>query len=247
MTSPAETWGLPNWKDPTSYGAVNEWSFHRWRWEFYRRQDFRREAFQLLSQTETGEMQFMYQDRPPKGTAGHFVYFDGSERTWGYSLRFPDPSVSNHPEELLFALPDVTADFEVEIRTGTDSTLDHIEGLGLFTSDAQRAEAEYLAGSRPVVIRKGWELLAFDPRLPIGPQLKIAERYLLMRQMELVGEKVLDRRRHPAKWLGYLRTLDARECLATWAEIASIHPTTAQTEQTARDIWQQATALRFNF
>lgn len=39
MKDPAEEWGLPDWRDAASYGEVKEWTFMRWRWEFYRRRD----------------------------------------------------------------------------------------------------------------------------------------------------------------------------------------------------------------
>jgi hypothetical protein len=88
--------------------------------------------------------------------------------------------------------------------------------------------------------------LIFDLDKPLSVQLEAAKEYLRECQTERHG-KFLQHRRHREKRIGYLQTLDAREVGATWAEIAELHPNTAQTEQTARDIWVAADALRFNF
>ena len=37
---PASTnWGIPNWRDPSSYGDTKRWSEARWHWEFMRRRE----------------------------------------------------------------------------------------------------------------------------------------------------------------------------------------------------------------
>jgi hypothetical protein len=86
----------------------------------------------------------------------------------------------------------------------------------------------------------------FDVNEPLAHQIETARKTLRKRQEELHGKSVR-MPKHPRKWLGYLRTLDARADGAKWNEIASIHPETAQTEQSARDKWNSANALRFNF
>jgi hypothetical protein len=103
-----------------------------------------------------------------------------------------------------------------------------------------------VAKCRAVHLDEGEVAVTFDLNRPLEPQLRHARDLLQLRQSALHG-KPLQKRRHPAKWLGYLRTLDAREAGATWGEIAALHPRTAKTEQTARDIWEQARALCFNF
>lgn len=90
------------------------------------------------------------------------------------------------------------------------------------------------------------EQVVFDLSKPIRPQIETVESYLKEQQRNVVG-KSLQKRRHTAKWLTYLRVLDGREAGASWSEIAQILMHTAATEQTARDIHEQARALCFNF
>lgn len=88
--------------------------------------------------------------------------------------------------------------------------------------------------------------IIFDMTKPLRPQIASAEKYLKEMQEEVAG-RVAQKRYHTEKFLTYLRVLDARECGASWSEIATILPMTAGTEQTARDTWEQARALCFNF
>ncbi len=41
----ANEWGIPDWREPATYGDVKRWSTNRWRWEFYRRRDDLRDFF----------------------------------------------------------------------------------------------------------------------------------------------------------------------------------------------------------
>ena len=98
----------------------------------------------------------------------------------------------------------------------------------------------------PIGLIQNETAIIFDLSKPIEPQIEHARKMLRSNQEQDLGARI-GKRRHPDKWLGYLRTLDARAGGASWAEIAAIHPYTAQTEQSARDIWAQANALCFNF
>ncbi len=81
---------------------------------------------------------------------------------------------------------------------------------------------------------------------PLAEQFKQAELAAKAAQKARHG-KLVQHTYHPQKWFGYLRTLDARDAGAVWAEIAALHPNTAQTDQTGRDKWKSADGLRFSF
>lgn len=103
-------------------------------------------------------------------------------------------------------------------------------------------------------------VLIIDLDRPIEPQLAHARDMLRSAQSALHG-KLLQKRRYPRKWLGYLRALDAREAGATWAEITDVFYAEglldrhkdpsggycAPPPQAARDMWLAADALRNNF
>ena len=223
-TRAANEWGIPDWRDASAYGDVKRWTFYRWRWEFYRRREDLREVFLTISELEkeSPELDFTRDGRPPRGQSGHYVYASTSTfRKFGYRFELPDPSVSAQPEEMLFAYEGFPPRFDI-FSIGEAVTLPE-----------QRVEAN-------------WLQFFFDLDKPLESQLAVAKRHLRHNQKYLHGS-LLQRKRHPTKWLGYLRTLDAREAGASWREIAELHPNTAQTEQTARDIWNAADALRFNF
>jgi hypothetical protein len=51
MESPdnAKKWGLPDWRNPKSYGDTESWSHERWRWEFTRRREDYRKDFETAA------------------------------------------------------------------------------------------------------------------------------------------------------------------------------------------------------
>lgn len=95
---------------------------------------------------------------------------------------------------------------------------------------------------------------------PLAEQLELVERAAKKEQKARHG-KLLQTRRHPDKWLGYLRALDAREAGKTWAEMTDTFYRQGVLErrtdpsggycapppQASRDLWEAARALRFNF
>lgn len=220
-------WGLPDWRDASAYGDVEHWTFYRWRWEFYRRRDDVRECFDLMSSLPLSpNRKPVSENEPSRGQSGHHLHGGRNTVGWqlGYRYRLPDPSVSNHPEELLFSYDDRFPPF--------------FNGWVPSEPGFKSYDVLLKADNNAVFV--------FDLDKPLEPQIKIATTSMRFAQKHIHG-KLLQKRRHPAKWLGYLRTLDAREDGATWAEIAALHPNTAGTEQTARDIWEAADALRSNF
>lgn len=112
----------------------------------------------------------------------------------------------------------------------------------------------------PVSIEKNEVAIVFDLSKPLAPQIKVAQANLTRLQADTHG-KPLQKRRHPERWLGYIRTLDAREAGASWATITDKffaeglidrrkNPSggyRAPDPQAARDMWKAANALRVNF
>ena len=229
-TRGANEWGIPDWRDPAAYGDVKHWGDMRWRWEFYRRRDDLRAAFDSRAQ-ETYEYCLKLHENPLYG-AGRTLRPDEPGFTaqsyyvddpFGYG-GIPNPRISEQPSDAIFSLD----------YPGANSII--------------RGEGPRWPGKpeKTVALGDGELAVVFDLDKPIGPQLERLKNELTVRQISRHGA-ALQKRRHPSKWLGYLRTLDARADGASWAEIAALHPLTAQTEQTARDIWEAANALRFNF
>lgn len=213
-------WGLPDWRDRQSYGGVARWTFNRWRWEFYRRRPDLR------------------------------AYYDGhaaaSHRYWSrYAGRPGFPLAHLRPDE-----PGFTAIVAAAARKRFGYSAlpnprigEQPEGvIRPWVNDSTLRVAEDAVPA----LDPGEFAVLFDLDRPIEAQLDMAREVLRWHQEERHG-KPLQRRRHPGKWLTYLRVLDAREAGASWAAIASILPSTAQKPQSARDTWELAAALRFNF
>lgn len=254
-TPDANKWGLPDWTDKASYGDWKRWGFMRWRWEFYRRRDDLRTAFEQVAESDKeffGEDDFRYKDRPGKGKPGHFVYVKPNREAHeflGFYGKLPDPSVSDQSEELIDAnLPAGFYEDYWEKNSFSLSTTDIVRLYARNRNSDYEEELEQRYGST-VPMPSGPEraIISFDLAQPLGAQIDRAKSFLNKVQRLHMGRRIPTRRRHPLKWLGYLRTLDAREAGATWAEISALHPNTAQREQTARDIWEAANDLRFNF
>lgn len=92
---------------------------------------------------------------------------------------------------------------------------------------------------REVDLPEGSVAVVFNLADAIEPQIAAArERLMHMR----TGP---DRRRHVAKYLCYLRVLDARQSGASWAQIALLLPASkgSRSSQDARDVHQQARSL----
>jgi hypothetical protein len=234
-------WGIPDWRDPSMYGNTDRWTFIRWRWEFYRRRDDLRADFEAEAeesydlakevhrQLRTGKTNggYLPVSEPLKPNEPGFTADVEDQYKYGY-LSLPNPRISNQPENVIY--PSI------------DSS-----GVNFWVGRGSKPSSFSHPDSRNIhAIWGGQIAVIFDINKPIEDQLQQARKVLEREQIQVHGKKIT-RRRNPKKWLGYLRTLDAREAGASWAEISLIHPHTAQTEQTARDIWQAANALRFNF
>ena len=218
-TATSATWGVPNWKSVEGYGKTEEWGTDRWRWEFVRRRDDVRKAFdETAVSTYSSQVTFFHDapemirgTEPKKPDEPGFVARHPLAKTIGLT-NLPNPRIGNQPFH------------------------------AIAFNDWPEAVTQFLSEKPPV----GFERVDFDLNKPLEPQLKFAKQFLREAQVELHG-KALQSRKQTAKWLGYLRTLDARESGASWSEISILHPHTVQTEQTSRDKWNAADALRNNF
>ena len=234
-TPSASAWGIPNWRDAAAYGDVKRWEHMRWRWEFYRRRDDLRAAFDASASQTYQDTAAQYPPWPDgsmrpvlqpheAGFVARLWYRQHEAKRFGY-ISLPNPRISEQPANVIFSALDFPGDTPMMVGKGPryPGTPEHEISVG-----------------------DGEVAVVFDLDKPLGPQLERLKDELTGWQIHRRG-KALQKRRHPSKWLAYLRTLDAREDGASWAEIAALHPNTVQTEQTARDIWEAANALRFNF
>ncbi|GAW36617.1 hypothetical protein RA2_03690 [Roseovarius sp. A-2] len=209
-------WGIPNWLDPFTYGETINWTRNRWRWEFLRRRDDVRSAFD-----DEAENSYCYWSK-----------FAGKEGFPVAHLRPDQPGfTAMHPLARSLGLPRLP-----NPRIGEQP----FDVIGF--SDWAEGVAQFYSEEPP----EGFERVDFDLSKPLEPQLECAKQLLKEMQRTAHG-KAIQKRRHPTKWLTYLRILDGREAGASWAELTGLLPSRNGTEQAARDAWQQADALRFNF
>ena len=223
-------WGLPDWRDASAYGDTRLRKLVRWRWEFVRRKpEYRSEAlafFGILEARDEAAKAFQHSKTPE--SRERFSEISDRQahalsafwRKWAYCQVF-DPRIADYLND--------------------DLKLLHHDRVNIMDGSSSSE-----AGQSSISPRIGQTAIIFDLDRPLQKQMEDAMAALKSRQKTRHGN-LIQQRQHQLKWLGYLRTLDAREAGASWAEIAALHPNTAQTEQTARDIWEAADALRFNF
>lgn len=225
-------WGIPDWQDAAAYGDVTGWTFNRWRWEFYRRRDDLRECF----------------DAHAEETYQHWQKFAGKPGFPAAHLRPHEPGFCAMVNEEVLnafsypALPNPRIGeqpaWAIIPNAPEDSTVTHV--------------SEYAP--------EGFHRIDFDLNKPLEPQLAHARDILRWHQGDIHGKR-LQKRRHPARWLAYLRVLDARASNASWSEIANLFYRQGVLDrrknplggymgpppQAARDMWDAADALRTNF
>lgn len=215
---PAKTWGLPDWRDASSYGDVESWRRNRWRWEFLRRRE---------------DLRVEFLEKAPK------AYKDSLSRLERMPTAFPDGRVLT-PDEAGFFVG--TWKIHQSHEKLPNPKISDQPYYAISWSDWPEVWTRYYKVEPP----EDKVRFDFDISKPIEPQLKMARAIMQEEQVERYGKPV-QRRSRPEKFLTYLRVLDARECGASWSETAKILIATAGTEQTARDTWEQARALCFNF
>jgi hypothetical protein len=250
-------WGTPDWHDPDAYGDWKQWHFDRWRWEFYRRRDDLRAYFDAGAEKTYLHWQ-QYAGKPGFPVAhlrpdepGFCVIVDvDARKRFGYS-GLPNPRIGAQPAGVIWPWEhDGAGNYLEGNQTGHNGfrgTFGELLAMAEITpNEKQMIFLGHVMACRPARLERNEMAITFDLNKPLESQVKHARDILRWHQSDIHGRPV-QKRRHDTKWLGYLRTLDAREAGASWAEIAALHLNTAQTAQTARDIWEAANALRFNF
>mgnify|MGYP001562861386 CR=1 FL=1 len=221
MDHPAKEWGLPDWRDEAAYGNTLAWSLNRWFWEFLRRRDDLRGEFDAKKDQQyrnSVALWELHKTVSPDGVGTP----DEAGFYVGTRKIYPDrPFSEKLPNPRIGDQP------YYALPILYDRVLAQIPKVYIEPDER-------------------YSRLDFDLDMPIRPQIEEAEAAIKEFQVHRNG-KLIQKRRHSGKWLTYLRVLDARECGASWSEIATILPRTAGTEQTARDTWEQARALCFNF
>ena len=233
-------WGIPDWRDASNYGDVTRWSMNRWRWEFYRRRDDLRQFFDRWAEICHKEDLRCNGGRTPN--APGFLAF-GRDKDAGVGIEkfgyagVPNPRISDQPARSIVPYDQLLGRLRnyYNPRRRKPSAIGVLEAVGKRTSNVYE-----------IWLEPNEYAIRFYLDSPLKSQLDNASSILKDAQKRLHG-KVIKRAQHQEKWLGYLRTLDARAENIPWSETASIDTKTAQTPQTARDRWKQANALRFNF
>jgi hypothetical protein len=224
-------WGIPNWLDQHAYGDTKRWSEYRWRWEFIRRREDCRQDFLTHKDGTVRFYEELYAKMQHPGFPGRILRPDEPgfvARVPGCYERYglanlPNPAIGDQPFYIIM------------FRKRGPSLLMHTEeGIN-----------ECFKTTEAVVI--------FDLTAPIGDQVEGAREMLKCQQQLKLGYIVHPGKKHPTKWLTYLRTLDARENRASLTQIATgvlgwtKEHTRTDPAQWARDTVKQAEALCFNW
>ena len=224
-------WGLPDWRDPSSYGDVDNWSPDRWRWEFYRRRHDLREFFDRWAD-KTYEANIAANAGCSSNEPGFLAF--GQDDDAGRAIKefdyagVPNPRISAQPAITIKPYSALVYPLRCyNPGTRPPSSRGVIERTG--KEYRLRLEQHEIA-------------IKFDMGEPLQKQIDEAFEILKTAQQNLHGKSILERKQSN-KWLGYLRSLDAKAAEASDCEIASLHPHTKQTPQTVRDVLAAANAL----
>jgi hypothetical protein len=223
-------WGLPNWRDPTSYGDVNKWSKERWRWEFTRRRPDYREAFEASAQKSYEIARAIHGPRVAILSPEQPGFC--AQTTWPPKFglaALPNPRISEQPWHVITFTSD-----RIRFYRGEGPDLPY---------DGERTAHVDVPENRLAVV--------FDLTGPIGPQLKTLRNTLKLYQELAMGKKIPVRRRHPKKWFMYLRVLDGRKAGASWDQLTAALPhmrsNVRREPQAAAQVHEAAQALMFNW
>lgn len=263
-------WGIPDWCDLNAYNET-DWSDYRWRWEFYRRRSDIREYFdQNAELTYERDLELISQGAvigPLRRPSEPGFCATGSEDAtlrFGY-VGIPNPRISAQPEAAIRPVKKFGRYYRLvegrRLRAASEERLSEWVLPGSPSGQKQEAvQLDELAETFQVRLFPDEVAMKFALDEPIEPQLEEARDILRERQKALTG-KQLQNRRHKQKWATYLRVLDAREAGAKWAEIAEFffsHGFLARhanpesgyeppPPQAARDLWNQARRLCYDF
>lgn len=226
-------WGVPNWRDESQYPGPSDLTPELWRWQFIRRMEDYREAWdraapiehEMLAHDARGRMHVM--PATARWFQLEFIPYRDVDTFWGlfrYLLvRYPNPRV-NFPQVIK------------GVRSGLRFHDLHLEVTGyqkFAKEDGRVIEVD------PITVhetrasrRREWGIpltvtRTFDLTRPLGPQLDRAASSLKRLQQargqqygflpELAAQE--RGRVRNEKWLLYLRVLDARAEAVTFDEI----------------------------
>jgi hypothetical protein len=222
-------WGVPDWRDEGQYPAPGDLTAELWRWQFIRRMQDYREAWDRAAPIERACLIKQREDAS-KVLEANSVYFrvsgvafDGPDDFWGlirYPMAtYPNPRANTPQIAPGFAVPLIFQD----MQAGSRSTFGGREGVLIPKS----------------YVRPGHAKVTFDLTAPLGPQLERAAKHLKRAQehygkthnfLSLVKSQE-SLREWPKKWPLYLRVLDARNDGATYDEIGrTVRPNDARDE-----------------
>jgi hypothetical protein len=257
-------WGIPDWRNSADYGDVKHWTVSRWRWEFYRRRDDLRERFAsnepgttMASRTAAGNLG--YPTVSLKSDAPGFTSWADSEDTarFGY-FRIPNPRIGDQPDQAIKFVGDEVIkvlDGAHYARPESSYTVGNLLARWYVAlTEDQKSGLSSELHSYPLSLATNEVAIVFSLDRPLRSQIENAN-WALEESFKARG-KPRQRRRHEAKWLLYLRTLDARAAGASWAEIArELLPRRTDDAgedapalvQKAHQTWIAADKLRSNF
>lgn len=210
-------WGVPDWRDEGQYPAPGDLPAELWRWQFIRRMQDYREAWERAAPIERAAI-IKARGDAAKVLEAASLYFRVSGEAfdapgdWRGLARYP---MATYPNPRANA-PQIAPGFVVplifqDMQAGSRSTFGGTEGVLIPKS----------------YVRPGHASVTFDLTAPLGPQLKRAEKHLRHAQehygerhgfLPAVREQEKPRVRDE-KWPLYLRTMDARNDGVTFDEI----------------------------
>ena len=221
-----ERWGLPNWQDAPPYrDDTKKWSDDRWRWEFTRRRQDYRTDFNSARSSNRTLTESLRNDEPSlivgSDDANETSVMPSLARKYGFCVpRLLNPEFSVHQSH------DIVFD-------------DHSLRIYYFGPNI----------SDRIPVPKGSMAVVLDLSKPWGKsqrgKIEASFKECQKNWNERTGSAVAGKRAHQKTWPGYLRILDARECGASWNDIAVAGA--ADDASSAQKAWKAAKHLMFNW
>lgn len=244
-------WGIPDWRRRDAYGEVEAWSDDRWRWEFMRRRRDLREFFDYWApsvlQDKLRRNEGLTLDQPGFTVVGREEDAGKAVGIFGYS-GIPNPRIGDQP---WIAITPV-AHINNKLRYHNPRLLMPADDP-YNAPDPKKERIRYNINLKPREYA-----IRFDLDLPLAPQIKEAAEVLQRNQKRIHGKRLTSSKQYKAKWLSYLRVLDARAARVSYKKITDILYADGTIEarkgpdgimgapppQAARDLKDHAEALR---
>ena len=243
-------YGLPDWRDESTYPRAGDLEPAQWRWEFVRRSSEYRKSWSLHQRLfEKGyecegetfywlgqqfKLKYVIDPRTPSSALDPalLVYDAGFMHWMGLEGEHYDHDklMQEQEDDAFKAVMDECCDEEEQSET----IKRHGLALRYFLEEAE-----------------GNTLLAINPFLPLKPQFEAASRLIARRLAELKpylsDVKVVTGRQHPEKYRDYLRILDARDKTSPFAASWSVIQKTFEKERhgiLVRSVYTQAVSTQ---